>query len=204
MSERMNGRGRYFLGAVAVAAPVIWFGTTGFERSVTTESKHQARVSKPRAAEPAERRPAQADPLPATMVARVQSADDSGPDGTRFADPAEFEPAPEAAAERDAKLAELRASGAGGGSSYVHAADVQKAWRAAAAREGITIKQSSWECYSAGCTVTVEHASLDQLERFGMIAGSGIATRNWKGAGFRSGAIPKESGAFEATWIFWH
>jgi hypothetical protein len=201
----MTGRARYVLGTLAMAAPVIWFGTTtGFERSITTEPKERATARDPRDAERAEQRRAHPDPLPAAIAARGQSAEDPGPDGTRFADLAEFEPSREAAAERDAKLTALRASGAGGQSSYAHAADVQKAWTAAAAREGITIKQSSWECYSAGCTVTVEHASLDQLERFSPLASNGIATKNWKGAGFRSGAIPNESGAFEATWIFWH
>ena len=116
--------------------------------------------------------------------------------------PIHVAPSLEAAAERDATLAALRATGPDGGRFREHFDDVSGEWQGILAREHIATNIGAWECFAGGCAITLEFEVQEDLETFSHVAMAGISTKRWKGGGFRSGPIEVASGKIAATWIF--
>jgi hypothetical protein len=117
--------------------------------------------------------------------------------------PDEAQPSPEARAERDAAFEELRGTGAGGDAWRSHFDAATGEWLRSASRGHIAVELGSWQCFAGGCAVTARFEAVADLEAFSEFARLGLASKPWRGAGFRSGPIEADSGKIEARWIFY-
>lgn len=117
--------------------------------------------------------------------------------------PDEAEPSPEARAERDTAFEELRGTGDGGDEWLGHFDATTSEWLRSASREHIAVELGAWQCFAGGCAVSARFEAVADLEAFSEFARLGLASKPWRGAGFRSGPIEADSGKIEATWIFY-
>ena len=148
--------------------------------------------------------PPQATPTPFA----VQSASVLAPERPQSEPPSgqaqEDTVSPTAASdERAEKLQQIRASGPDIHNMRDYAKRVGEAWSTLASKKGIKAAFEPWECHAAGCATTIIQDSPSAINELTKEISHSPEFGQWNGGKMRSGAIGRDDGTSEATWILY-
>lgn len=106
--------------------------------------------------------------------------------------------------ERDDAIARVRSSGPANREVLSKAAAASKAWEDLARAKGQKSRFSAWECFVAGCFITISHESSQQADDAQADIVHSDEFRDWPGGKMRSGELPGRNGEVDVTWILYN
>jgi hypothetical protein len=188
------------LGVVAVVAAAVYLRFTPTRAADARPMPSAEALAAAPAAEPPDRGGGAPPPSVAHAVVPA-TGPNPGVAPQAAAPPPSDVDASSAIAERDAQIAAVRASGRDPGLERASRGIAGAFGRLIAQREA-PVKSEPFECYRAGCFVTVVERAPHTAEEVTSDILSSADLQTWGGTQIRSAPIVRPDGAVELTWFF--